>query len=400
MTNSKKIINYKLQNKSIMKDPKTIFALLILSLTTTLGLSLPAYSQSSFLEKFLHPDYIGLYFAGLNVLAVISMFLYPSIIRKIGNFKSAILLFPVAVLGLFATGFAENSWQILLFFLCQYLALNLLYINIDLAAETTVDQEHVGRLRTAMLTAVNLSWLVSPLLMSLIATNISYQSVYLFSGSLILISVPFLKKRFLRGAKTFSHRHFRNTMSIILKRADLWGISFLAVILQVFYCLMTLYLPLLLREQLNFSWEKIGWLFTFMLLPFVLFQIPTGRLADKKWGEKEMLFIGLIIMSCACLIVGWQNTTSFVFWAALLFFSRVGASIFEAMTETYFFKKIHASDVDLINFFRAFRPFGWLVGSLFAFIGLKLLNINGLFLSLACFMLLGIIPIIIIKDTK
>jgi MFS family permease len=383
-----------------MKDPKAIFALLVLSFTITIGLSLPAYSQSSFLEQFIKPEYIGLYFAILNILSVVSMFLYPSLIRKIGNFKASLWIFPLAVIGLFVTGLTQNPLLILLFIICQCLALNLLYVNIDLAAETVVDEEHVGRLRSYMLTSINIAWLISPILMGLIAAKIGYQAVYLFAGAFILLSIPFLKKHFLHGATTFSHRHFRNTVAIFKKRSDLWGISALSVILQIFYCLLTLYLPLRLHQELNFSWEQIGVLFTIMLLPFVILQIPAGKLADKKWGEKEMMIASLIIMLISSAIIGWYSGTSFIFWMILLVFSKIGAAIFEAMNETYFFKKIHPGDVDLINFFRAFRPFGWLIGSLFAFIFLKFFGLNQLFYGLAIILFFGLFPAIIIKDTK
>lgn len=400
MTDNKKIINYKLPNKLNMKDPKTIFSILILSLTTTVGLSLPAYSQSSFLEQFIKPEYIGLYFAILNILAVISMFIYPHLIRKLGNFKTILFIFPLAVLGLFLTGLIKTSPLILVLFCCQYLALNLLYINIDLAAETTVDEEHTGRMRSSMLTAINISWLLSPILMGLIATKISYQGIYLFAGAFILLAIPFLKKRFLHGATTFSKRHFRDTVEILKQRNNLQGSFSLTIILQIFYCIMTLYLPLRLHEELGFSWTQIGFLFTIMLLPFVLFQIPAGRLADKKWGEKEMLVFGLIIMIIACLLIGNYNGTSFVWWAILLFFSRIGAAIFEAMNETYFFKIIRPRDVDLVNFFRALRPFGWLMGSLFSFVFLKFFNLEQIFLGVAVILIFGLFPILIIKDTK
>ena len=59
---------------------------------------------------------------------------------------------------------------------------------------------------------------------------------------------------------------------------------------------MIIYTTLYLHDTMKFSWQSIGSIYAFMLLPFVLLSLsyPLGRLSDKI-GEKKILIIGFII---------------------------------------------------------------------------------------------------------
>ena len=128
---------------------------------------------------------------------------------------------------------------------------------------------------------------------------------------------------------------------------DIWVDSFL---LNFFYAWMTIYVPIYLKWHIGFSWQEIGLLISIALLPFLLFQYPLGRLADKKLGEKEILILGFLVTSITLFIIPLLNTTNFFAWAGLLFATRVGASFIEISTETYFFKKVSAENVGMISF--------------------------------------------------
>src|SRR3972149_2289795 len=106
-------------------------------------------------------------------------------------------------------------------------------------------------------------------------------------------------------------------------------------------------------------------MFTIMLLPFVIVQYPLGKLADKI-GEKELLNIGIIVMSFATLAIPFLGSANFFLWAGVLFLTRVGAAMVEAMTEIYFFKKINTEDSEVISFFRNTYPVAFIFAPLIA----------------------------------
>tara|TARA_Y100000031_G_scaffold104660_1_gene115116 strand:- start:54 stop:545 length:492 start_codon:yes stop_codon:yes gene_type:complete len=163
---------------------------------------------------------------------------------------------------------------------------------------------------------------------------------------------------------------------------------------------MVIYMPIYLNQHIGFSWPEIGIIFTIMLLPFVLFEYPLGRLADTKIGEKEILIIGFIILIFSTAFIPFMNTTSLIPWAILLFITRVGASFAEITTESYFFKHVDGTDTSTISLFRITRPVSYIVGPLIATIGLFFLNIQYIFLILAVVLLFGLYFSFKIKDTK
>jgi len=137
-----------------------------------------------------------------------------------------------------------------------------------------------------------------------------------------------------------------------------------------------------------------------MLLPFVLFGMPAGQIADRWLGEKEIMITGIILMLLSTGLMFWLKSDSAIIWAILLFTGRTGAAIFEAMQETYFFKHVDGNDLDLINLFRDMRPFAWLIGTAFSAVILIFLPIQYIFLFLTITLFLSLWPAFTIKDTK
>jgi Na+/melibiose symporter-like transporter len=222
-----------------------------------------------------------------------------------------------------------------------------------------------------------------------------------------LLSFLFLIPSFLvifHGLKNIKERI--PSLSSMLKRTKLFfsnknlrNIFIATLLLQIFYSWMVIYTPLYLRD-IGFNWSTIGVMFTIMLLPFVLFELPLGALADKQLGEKEILIFGFIITGVSTALMSFIGVNSFLLWTIVLFLTRTGASFIEVMTETYFFKHVKGNDIDAIGIFRLTRPLSFIIGPLIATITLLLVPQRFIFLVLAFIMLLGLIPASRIEDTK
>ena len=178
---------------------------------------------------------------------------------------------------------------------------------------------------------------------------------------------------------------------ILWKNKDQLRIALVQFILNFFYSWMVIYLPLLLSKQIGFGWDKIGLMLTIMLLPFLVFQWPAGYLADKKIGEKEILVVGIIIMSAATFIIPSLSYPVFWIWATVLFATRVGASLAEVATETYFFKHVKEKDVSEISVFRMVRSFAYVLAPLISWPVVYFFSYSNSFYFLATFTLLGLL---------
>jgi len=113
-----------------------------------------------------------------------------------------------------------------------------------------------------------------------------------------------------------------------------------------------------------------------------------------------MLIVGFAIMALATAAIGAYGGSSLAAWTALLFLSRIGASIVEVMSDTYFFKKVAADRVNVISLFRTTRPLAMATAPAAATIILSTATIETIFFVLAGLLMLGVAASAALKDTK
>ncbi len=137
-----------------------------------------------------------------------------------------------------------------------------------------------------------------------------------------------------------------------------------------------------------------------MLLPFVLFELPLGKVEDKKYGEKEIMSIGIIIIALSVVVIAFINSQNVILWTALLFLTRTGAAMVEISIETYFFKKVEGKETDIISFYRNASPIAYITAPLLVSGLLLLMPIQYTFIVLAIFVVTGLKFSTTLVDTK
>jgi len=359
------------------------------------------YINSSSLERFFNENHVGFLFIAGAIMGLILLLTAPKIITKVGVYRylfTVIALECIAVLGLadatsaIATGF---------YFLLHNCLVPMILFCLDILLEgETVLEKNTGKIRSIFLTITNCILVISPLITGFILRYYSFSSLYFFSA---LFCIPLLlivrTKLGGVGAKSLRKTHMLTSIQFATQNKDLRNILAAQFILQFFYAWMVIYLPIYLIKEIGFGWQELGFLFTIMLLPFALFEIPVGWLADNKFGEKEFMIFGFIVMALASSVVAILNTPVFLFWAILLFISRVGASFAEVTSESYFFKHVTGSDSDLISIFRTTRPLAYITAPLIATLTLFFIPIGASFLILGSITFLGSVAAFHITDT-
>lgn len=361
-----------------------------------------AYAQSSYLNQYVSLQWVGVIFFLAYLLTFIVINYYPNLIAKYSNLKMALASIALRLICLFIFISSQNSLLVLVTFLFFVLSLVLTFTNMDIFLEAFSRNESTGRTRGIYFTIYNLGWLVSPLLAGLILNYYNYALLFGFSLLLNLPLAVILYYKFRKAENHYLGKKFNllKTLITVLKKPDLRKIFFVAALLQFFYAIEVVYGPIYLNQHIGLNWEQIGIVFTFMLIPFVIIQYPAGILADKYIGEKEMLFVGTVLMAVTSIAMGIYTGTSLIFWAIILFLSRVGASLVEIMRETYFFKKVDVDDIDLINSFRSTIPLAYLIAPILAAAILYYSKLNNIFVFLGVIMFLGLWPILTLEDTK
>lgn len=360
------------------------------------------YINSSSLERYFSASTVGfLYIAG-SVLGLFLFLTAPYFIARKSTYRYLItvtLLECAVTIGLAQTAVpALVAW----FFVLHCSLVPMILYSLDVYLEDATQMESsTGMIRGAYLTLTNIVLVVSPLLTGLLMKNLSFENVYFFSA-LALLPLIWLIEKYLMNSEPRAPKRtsLSRSLALVFKQKNLKYSISAQFILQFFYAWVVIYLPLYLINKVGFDWQALGLLFTIMLLPFMIFELPVGWIADHKYGEKEFMIFGFIAMSIAASLLTLSYEKTFAIWAILLFFSRFGASFVEVTNESYFFKQVQSDDSDIISLFRMTRPFAYILAPLIATISLSLLSFSATFWVLGCITLLGSMCAFQITDTR
>lgn len=361
-----------------------------------------AYVQSTYLNLYFGLEFVGLIFFIAYFLTFIITNLYPNLIAKYSNFKTALISIFLRLICFIIFIIDAGPLLISLAFIIFVASLILTFINLDIYLEALTKNSTTGITRGKYFTIYNLGWLFSPFLAGLILQYYNFIPLFYLCLILNLILFAIIYFRYKNLDNHYAKKQFKlyNTLTQILKNKDLRKIFIISFLLQLFYAVEVVYGPIYLNQNIGLNWEQIGIIFTFMLIPFVIFQYPAGYLADKYWGEKEILFVGMLLMAISTIIMGYFSGLNLLIWGIILFLGRTGASLVEIMRETYFFKKVDVENIDVINSFRSTIPLAYLIAPILAVILMSYSQFNYLFIILGIILIFGLWPIIELKDTK
>jgi len=362
--------------------------------------ALNAYIHSSFLSQYLGEKWVGAVITAAYVLAFFAVNNLATAINRLKIFKTATIVFIALVVCLFTFGATASAWLAIMAFIIYLAFLDLIWILMDVYVEYFSRDQVTGRIRGWYLTLINIAWLVSPITSGYLIKQGGYQILFLVSSFLTLLVLG----GFVWGFKDLAVDHFkkyrfREAVKKIYRNKLINGIFVVSFLLNAFYCTMVVYAPLYLNKYVGFSWSDIGVMFTIMLSTFVFLTYPAGWLADKVLGEKEILSLGLLIMGLSCLVCAFLTAASFWLWTAVLFISRVGASLVAIMTDTYFFKRIDVQDGQLIHFFRNTTTLAYMVMPLVVTFFLVISGYQAVFLATGLIVLSGMYFSWNLKDT-
>lgn len=372
-----------------------------MSVFFTLHYVLPLYINSTYLATFTTESLVGIIYSVAAVLTIIAILAASRAVEKYGNYKTTLVLFWIEIAALLGLALLQSFMLVITVFLAHFILTAVLRFNLDIFLEAFSNDSETGKIRGAYLTSINLAFILAPTLSGLLLTNGDYWKVYL--GAIIFLipmGILLIKKMKCFEDGSYKHVTFFSGLKHLRKNKDIFNVFTANLLLKIFFAWMIVYTPIYLHEHIGFSFQEIGPLFSIMLSAYVFIELPLGKLADEKYGEKEMLSIGFVITAVTTALLSFITTPHFALWAAVLFGTRLGAAMIEVMSESYFFKQIEAENTDYLTFFRMARPMAYIGAPLLASIFLFLFPFQYIFLGIGVFMLLGLRFSIPLHDTK
>ncbi|MCR4334509.1 MAG: MFS transporter [Patescibacteria group bacterium] len=323
------------------------------------------------------------------------------LLRRFGNYKITLTLITFQALIFSGIVYFESFYLIAPLFVANFVVIGLIFFTLDIFLENQSEDIHTGGIRGMYLTVANSAWILSPMIVGMLIGINDYKKIYLSAIILLIPLIYFLQTNFKKFKDPiYDHLSIKNTFSKILRNKNYYRIFLSSILLNFFYAWMVIYMPIYLHQYVGFNWKEIGIIFTIMLLPFVILEMPLGNIADKKLGEKEILSIGFIITALATISISLITVKNIWLWALVLFMTRVGASMIEVMNETYFFKKIDGRSSSILSFFRITRPTAYVVAPLIASSTFLFIDYRYSFIVLGIIILYGLRYSLTLEDTK
>lgn len=380
---------------SMVQYSKT-FMLRIFVLALANGLSglhffLLAYATAPYLAQFLSSTYIGLVYSTAALLTVLGFITIPHVLKKRNARTLALFIATIDILVLLSLAWFPIPFVAIGLIALQGALAPLIAYTLDIFLESaTENEDDTGFVRGIFLTAVNLSLVVSPLLIGiLLGEENTYAYVFLASACAIAVFMGLVVAR----QKDFTHParietvSFRETFSCLSGNPVSRTILILNTALQCFFLWAPVYVPLYLHTQLGIPWSTLGPIFAVMLIPFVLTALPVGQLLDRKRVEREILALGFIIIGISFAALSFIRPESILLIGIALFVTRIGAAFIEIAAETSFFRSVGGADANSVSVFRMTRPLGMFLGPIIGSVLLLIFPINFIFVPLGLFLL-------------
>lgn len=358
------------------------------------------YILSSYFSELTGNDNVGIFYLIAYSGVLFSLLYLQPLIRIIGKARTLYLCLGVAILASALLTQMSITWFSVGIVLIFMVATNVMWVVLDILLEGFSKDQFSGRIRGLHLTVMNGGLLAAPFLSTVALERFHFEGVFfiLIIGYIAVFLIALIGFRN-DNVVSQERMHFLQTFRKVLRESNISRIYFISFAMEFFYAMMIVYMPLYLLS-LGFSWNAIGIIFTIMLIPFVLLQYPLGILADKRFGEKELLVGSLFIVFVATSIIGFLDLRSLWVWGAILFLSRVGVAGVEVLRDSYFYKQIDGDRMDLIAFFRTTRPVANILAAILAALMFVIFPLKSVFFVVAFILFISIFVAFTLKDTK
>ncbi len=356
-----------------------------------LASSLVLYWESSYLKAATASENISKYFFVGYSVALILIFNWHRVIDKLNERRAYFISLAgkalVIAFLIWAPVNQTSAWMISLYMVFAVLT----WVDLDILLEQSSKDNKTGRIRGLYLSLMNAGYFISPVLSGFLIFKLGFKVMFTASFFVMLMIIPLSiikldskdKKNRQKSVK------FISIVRNIKERKEIRTVYWISFLLEFFYASMIIYVPLVLIEK-GFNAQSLGYVFSFMLLPFLLIQYPVGLGLDKGISFSKISAVAFFLMLFSSLGFFVIDQMSIIFWAALLFLGRFGAAAIEVIRDSYFYKCIDHKNIDLITFYRSLRPIAYITVSIIAAVVTDSFHFRAIFIIIPLVMLIGV----------
>lgn len=375
----------------------------VLTIFYGLHAGIPLYATSTYLHlQFSSQMVSALYMLG-SLGALICSIKLTRYIRRLHTYEFAVSVAALEIFAIICFGLVSNPYLLAIIFVIHFILQILIYTCLNIFIESFSKQAETGSIRGLFLVILNMAILVSPVIGGTVLSHYTFTMLYFISG-VTLIPFIFLLRHYFTHIKEPAYHtvDMIGALRSALKNKNLRGALAASLILESFYAVMIIYTPIYMQSIGVPLGIYMAVIMPFALLPLVLLPYELGYLADTKFGEKEILLIGLSLLAFTTFLFVVVTNPDPLVWICILVLSRIGAACVETMTFTYYFKKIGPQDASLTALFTNMRATANIVVGATGIIIGPLLSSRPqfMFIVLGAAILWSISYVLPIKDTR
>ena len=367
--------------------------------------SIVIYLNSSYLEKFFSAQTVSILYIVGSLITLVSFLSASQFLNRIGAIRLTVIFTILEITALIGMAFFQSPIIALpLFILHQAIAPLILFI-LDILMEGLIgtQENSTGGRRGLFLTIGSFTSALATLIMGFLVGGETPHFIFPYVVSALLL-IPFLGILLYNFTKYPDpiYQQFKafDAIKLFWQHHDIRNVFFSHFLLQIFFAWMVIYTPVYLAQEMGYHWELIGLILFTALLAYVLLEYLIGYIADTYIGEKEMMVLGFLIMGVSVSWFVFLDNSSIILWMVAMFITRVGASLVETTTESYFFKHTQDKDASIIGVFRIAQPLGYITGPLLGAFLLLFFPFSFTFVILGLCMVLGMFFAMALHDTK
>ncbi len=375
----------------------------LLTILYALHYGIPLYATSTYLHQFFNSAWVSAIYMLGSLAALIGSMSVARYMRRFHSYGFTFAVVVAEILTVIAFGITENPFFIAELFIAHFLLQTLLYICLNIFIESFSKHAETGSIRGLFLALLNIGILISPVVGGAILTLASFKMLYIVSA---LTLVPFLVlvKIYLYHIEepAYERVNMLQALRTAWRNKNIRAALVAEFTVQAFYAVMIIYSPLYLGTLGISLTTYLGVILPFALIPLVVLPYELGYLADSKWGEKELMIGGLLILATTVFLSVVVTSSNPTVWMLIFLVSRIGAACVETMAFAYYFKKIGPEDASLTAVFTNTLSVATItVGAIGALIGPLLVTRPQLmFVILGVGILWSVAYVLPMKDTR
>lgn len=314
-------------------------------------------------EQFKTDQAVSTLYTLFNVVSLVTFFICVPVIRRLHqrrSFDLSLLMMPV-----FLVAIALSSYRLELAILYAIFTFfcNIYVFNLDLYIPRLQKKEDLMASTGKLGAIYNAAWVVGPFVGSLIAEKSGNPQVFFASAAVAVIAFAFVPARNMPRATIGVG--FGNPLAEVRKfMASRFRIQAFINGLGINFIYGSWFLLPLILINLKVDIRVIGLISGLVAIPWVLLEIPIGRLVDKKFSSRLLFTVGYAVMAVTTILMG--NTTNVIWFSIFYLLAVIGSCAIEQTNTPYLVKSLDKSELGLISIYLIKSPLGSIIAPLLA----------------------------------